>query len=114
MLLQNPTAQKLDPCWTGPWTVTEIKSPITIAIARGNTTRVVHVNHICPFLEVQDSNNSQTASWNPPLFQHLDVKDSNSRPTSSIMPHNAYVPPPVVTRSGRVVKPVVRYGQVDN
>ena len=112
VLLQDPTAQKLDPRWTGPWTVTKIKSSLTVAIKRGNTTRVVHVNRVCPLLEMKDSSGGQIMTWSPPLFEQLDVEDLHSRPTSPIVLHNAS--PPVVTRSGCVVKPVVRYGQVDD
>jgi len=87
------------------WTVAETKSPVTIAIIREDTTRVVLVNCIHPFLEVQDSSNGQTTFWSLPLFQHLDVEDSNSKPTSPIVPHNACTPPP---DSESVVKPVVK------
>ena len=108
VLLQDPTAQKLDPRWT----VTEIKSSLTVAIKRGNTTRVVHVNRVRPLLEMKDSSGGQITTWSPPLFEQLDVEDLHSRPTSPVVSHNAS--PPVVTHSGRVVKPVVRYGQVDD
>ena len=63
VLLRNPTTQKLGPRWTGRWTVTEINSPVNIAITREDTARVVHVNRIHPFLEVQDGSNGQTTSW---------------------------------------------------
>jgi len=89
-----------------------------MAIKMGNTARVAHVNCIRPFLEINNSDNGQTTtSWSSPLFQQLDVEDSHSRPTSPIVTHSASappVPPQVVTRSRRVVKPVVRYGQVDD
>ena len=105
LLLQNPTAQKLDPRWTGPWTVTEIKSPLTIAITKGDTIRVVHVNRIHPFLEVNDSDNGQTkTSWSPPLFQQLDV-DSKTPKRTHCASAPPLVPPQVVTRSGHIVKP---------
>jgi len=85
----------------------------------GDTSRVVYVNRIRPFLEVNDSDNGlTTTSWSPPFFQQLDVEDSHGKPTSPIVTHSASAPPPVppqvVTRSGRVVKPVVHYGQVDD
>ena len=40
VLLQNPTAQKLDPHWTGQWVVTEIKSPLTVTINREGTIMI--------------------------------------------------------------------------
>ena len=44
--LSVPTAGKLDPQWEGEWIVDSIKSPITIEIANGRTSKVVHVNRL--------------------------------------------------------------------
>ena len=51
VLLQDPTAPKLDPRWTGPWTVTKLKSPLTVAIQKDSSTKVVHVNRLRPLQE---------------------------------------------------------------
>ena len=32
VLLDNPTEGKLDPCWTGPWTVKELKGPLNVRV----------------------------------------------------------------------------------
>ena len=120
VLLQNPTAQKLDSRWTGPRVVTEIKSPLTVTINRGGTTRVVHVNRIRPLVGIKDSDtgvHDQFGSWNPPLFEHFDDEGLPNVSTSPAAAQgysagaSAAAAPPTVTRSGRVVKPVVRYGQ---
>ena len=50
VLLDDPTKGKLDPCWTGPWLVEEIKEPSTVRIRMGNSTRVVHINRTRPLL----------------------------------------------------------------
>ena len=46
-----PAAHTLDPCWTGPWTVTKLKSPLTVAIQKGGAMKIEHVNHLHPLLE---------------------------------------------------------------
>ena len=51
VLLDDPTKGKLDPRWTGPWLVEEIKEPFTVKIRMGNSTRVVHINRIRPLLQ---------------------------------------------------------------
>ena len=69
VLLQDPTAPKLDPSWTGPWKATKPKSPLTVVIQKGSATKVVHVNSLCPLLETLVGDGSDQ-SWSPPLFIH--------------------------------------------
>ena len=44
VLLDDPTRGKLDPRWTGPWDVEEVREPSTVKIKMGSSTRVVHIN----------------------------------------------------------------------
>ena len=131
VLLSNPIAGKLDPRWTGPWTVKQMKGPSTVTITMENSTRAVHINRVRPLL-IEDSDSfGVKADWTPPLFHHEDIPENNlnnnSSPTKdrvsddnpdhtpSVLVHhrqNDPEPYPVITtRSGRIVKPVQRYGR---
>ena len=44
--LSNPRRGKLDPRWEGGWTVSNVKGESTVEICKGNTRKVVHVNHL--------------------------------------------------------------------
>ena len=81
MLLQDPTAPKQDPCWTGPWKATNLKSPLTVVIQKGSATKVVHVSWLCPLLETLVGDGSDQ-SWSLPLFIHLDEKDAHISATT--------------------------------
>lgn len=95
ILLQDPTAQKL-----GPSIMTKIKSPLTIVIKKGDTTKVVHVSRIHPLVGVKDTSDDQIAAWSPLYFEHLDGEDSPNAPAGLQSGGNTAVPPtPVVTRS---------------
>ena len=41
VLLSNPTRGKLDPRWTGPWTITGLKGPTTTTIQMGKAVRTI-------------------------------------------------------------------------
>ena len=109
VLLSNPTCGKLDPRWTGPWTITELKGPTTITIQMGKAVRTVHVNRLRPLLESPQTpltgSPIPSANWCPPLFIHGE--GSEPPPLPSSVPQ-ASLPPPVT--SGRLVKAVSRYG----
>ena len=111
MLLTNPTGGKLDPRWTGPWTITQLMGPTTVTVQMGKALRTVHVNRLCPLLEPPETplsgSSVLSADWCPPLFVHEEGSESLSIPTSA---PQATPPPSVTTRSGRLVKPVSRYG----
>ena len=51
VLLSNPSCGKLDPQWTGPWTVTELKGPTNVTIKMVTSERIVHTNRLRPLLE---------------------------------------------------------------
>ena len=105
VLLTNPTCGKLDPRWTGPWTITRLVGPTTVTVQMGKALQTVHVNRLRPLLEPpQPPLSALSANWCPPLFVHGEESELLSEP-SSVPPS-----PPVTTRSGRVVKPVSRYG----
>ena len=107
VLLTNPTCGKLDPRWTGPWTITRLVGPTTVTVQMGKALRTVHVNRLRPLLEPPQpplsGSPALSANWCPPLFVHGEESELLSEP-SSVPPS-----PPVTTRSGRVVKPVSRY-----
>ena len=52
VLLTNPTCVKLDPRWTGPWTITRLVGPTTVTVQMGKALRTVHVNRLRPFLNL--------------------------------------------------------------
>ena len=111
VLLDNPTRGKLDPRWTGPWIVREWKGPLNVKISMNNKERVVHINRVRPLLrpDLRTKYSEPEGQWSPPLFQYFC--DDNPAPTPPddppAVPQSA---PPVTTRSGRVVRPVDRYG----
>ena len=111
VLLSNPTRGKLEPRWTGPWTITRLKGPTTITIQMGKALRTVHVNRLRPLLEPPQTplleSPIPSANWCPPLFVHGEGSESPPVPSSA---SQAFLPPPVTTRSGRLVKPVSHYG----
>ena len=88
--LSVPTAGKLDPRWEGEWIVDSIKSPITVEIANGRTSKVVHVNrlqHRCTpsttTSQIQPpQTNTAPPQWTPPTVDHIFLPDDipiNSR-----------------------------------
>ena len=50
VLLSNPSCGKLDPRWSGPWTVTELKDPTSVTIKMGRSEKTVHTNRLNPLL----------------------------------------------------------------
>ena len=111
VLLTNPTCGKLDPRWTGPWTITELVGQTTVTVQMGKALRTVHLNRLRPLLEPPKTplsgSSVPSADWCPPLFVHEEGSESLSIPFSA---SQATPPPSVTTRSGRLVKPVSRYG----
>ena len=72
VLLDDPTKGKLDPHWTGPWEVEEIKSSCTVKIKMGNNTRVVHINRTRPLLQGEIDEAPKDETWNPPNFNYFE------------------------------------------
>ena len=50
VLLSNEVAGKLDPRWTGPWTVVEMKGLSTVVLKMGSAEHKVHINRVRPLL----------------------------------------------------------------
>ena len=50
VLVDNPTCGKLDPRWTGPWTVVWQDST-SIKVKIGGKEQIVHINHVRPLLQ---------------------------------------------------------------
>ena len=70
VLLNNPTKGKLDPRWTGPWTITDLKGPSSVLLRMGTTERMVHINRVRPLLTEESEDHETLATWAPPLFHH--------------------------------------------
>jgi len=111
VLLNNSTRSKLEPRWTGPWIVREWKGPLNVKISMNNKEQVVHVNRLRPLLRADLGSECSKADeqWSPPLFQYY-CDDSPALATQDEPPAVPQSGPPVTTRSGRVVRPVERYG----
>ena len=104
VLLNNPTKDKLDPRWTGPWVVLQCNDPTMVRLKMGTRTQTVHINRVRPLLE-EDKDADVSAQWSPPLFNNdYDNDDSDSHTTSN---DSQCLP---TTRSGRTVCPVDYYG----
>ena len=139
VLLNNPTKGKLDPRWTGPWIVTALQGSTTVLLKMGSTERAVHINRVRPLLTEEGVDHRVLPDWSPPLFHHEEcppspplAENQQDDPTqgtaatglsipdiveeSSAGPHRPHPesspPRSVTTRSGRLVKPVQRYGHV--
>ena len=67
VLLNNPTKGKLDPRWTGPWTISDLKGPSTVLLRMGTTKRAVHINRVCPFLSEESGEQQVSTVWTPPV-----------------------------------------------
>ena len=111
VLLDNPTKEKLDPRWTGSWQVKEVKGPLNVRIIMDDKERLVHVNGVRPLLRAEQTTDGSIISerWSPPLFQHLreDCPESANREE---LPPPSQSEHPLITRAGRIVKPVDYYG----
>ena len=93
-----------------------MKGPTSVELNMGATNRFFHVNHVRPLLLEEDEDHPAQPNWTPPLFHHEELPLQLSQPSST---SDEATDPPVteppakssyVTRSGRVVKPVQRYG----
>ena len=77
------------------------------------TKQTVHTNRVQPLLEPSSTlltdSRSPSASWVPHLFIHGEGTESLPVPSSVPQP-TLNLPPPVITRSGRMVRPVNHYG----
>ena len=124
VLLRNEVAGKLDPRWTGPWTVVEMKGLSTVVLRMGSAERKVHINRVRPLLLKDTQNPVVEPDWTPPLFAHEHAQEQpetvntdveHDRPPSVLLHHQSSGPHPVITtRSGRVIKPVQRFGRTED
>jgi len=112
VLLSNPIKGKLSSRWSGPWTVESMKNDTTVVLRMGAAYRTVHVNRVRPLLE-EDVDHHVPSDWVPPLFSYepapLQAAPDCSEQTSPGDSGGLYV-----TRSGRTVRPVQRYGNPSN
>ena len=116
VLLSNPTRGKLGPRWTEPWTVLRMKNSTTVQLRMGAANRTVHINRVRPLLLEEDAEHLVSPNWTPPLFTYEEIPlQPDQQCASDETPAESSVPqlpggPLYITRSGRTVKPVDRYG----
>ena len=137
VLLDNPRAGKLDPCWTGPWNVKELRGPSSVLLSGGGSEKLVHINRVQPLLTCDSEGQGVTSGWSPPMFSHEndpsaitdvrsddtsnfdeDVSISGSRLLSgtsapAVSTHDKQpgsLHPQITTCSGQTVKTPQRYG----
>ena len=77
VILNNPTMRKLDPRWTGPWTVIDLKGPLSVVLKMGMVERTVHINRVRPLLTKDCAGTGTEVAWAPPLFHHEDAPNLN-------------------------------------
>ena len=79
--LSNPRRGKLDPKWENGWIVTNVKGETTVEIAKGNTTRTVHVNRLQHRVASQGTaqaaelQSQERTLWQPPAIDHIVTAD---------------------------------------
>ena len=98
VLVDNPTRGKLDPRWTGPWTL--VWQDATSKM--GGKEQIAHINHVHPLLQ-EDTVVKRSQMWTPPLFQHCESDEADC-------PEDGSSTAVTTTRSGREVRPPERYG----
>ena len=70
VLLSNEVAGKLDPRWTGPWMVIEMKGPSTVILRMSTAECKVHISRVRPLLMKDTQNPVVEQDWSPPLFTY--------------------------------------------
>ena len=123
VLLDNPTKGKLDPRWTGPWTVRALRGPSTVQLRMGTMERAVHINRVRPLLTDSSEDRTEPVAAdcepdNPTMetaseFQGCSAEAQASSPAIPEAAQPQATPPQgttVTTRRGRTVKPVQYYG----
>ena len=110
MLLDDPTKGKLDPRWTGPWEVEELQGPSTVKIRMGTSSRLVHINRTRPLLQSEVDQTPTSGTWHPPYFEYSEDCDFSQESDPCETSDSNVTGAPVVTRSGRIVRPPDYYG----
>jgi len=91
----------------------------------GNAERNVHINRVRPLLTKDTGNLMVGREWTPPLFSYEcaeeqpQVRDTDHPepewPPSVLIHHQSSGPDPMITTcSGRIVKPVQRFGRTED
>ena len=82
----------------------------------GAANRTVHINRVCPLVSEEYAEHLVSPNWTPPLFTYEEIPlQPDQQCASDKIPAESSVPqlpggPLYITRSGRTVKPVNRYG----
>ena len=100
-----------------------MKGLSTVVLRMGSAERKVHINRVRPLLMKDTQNPVVEPDWTPPLFAHEHAQEQSitvntdfehDRP-SVLLHHQSSGPHPVITtRSGRVIKPVQRFGRTED
>ena len=77
VLLNNPCASKLEPCWT--WLIRETQGPLTVTLTKGDVEQTVHIIRVRPLLAEDLDSNGLKTDWTPPLFHHYEITESDSQ-----------------------------------
>jgi len=85
-----------------------MKNATTVVPRMGAASQTVHVNRVRPLLE-EEVDHHVPSHWVPPLFSHEPAPPS-AVPECSDQTSPGDGGGPYVTRRGRTVKPVQRYG----
>ena len=76
VILNNPTKRELDPRWTGPWTVVDVKGPLSVVLRMGMVECTVHINRVRPLQRTVQAQKLRLPAP-PPLFHHEDNPNLN-------------------------------------
>ena len=98
-----------------------MKGPSTVVLRMGTAEHKVHINRVRPLLMKDTQNPVVEQDWSPPLFTYEfaeeqpragNIDSEPDRLPSVLVHHQSSGPhPTITTRSGRVVKPVQRFGR---
>ena len=78
----------LTPKWEGGWKVTNVTSPVTVAISDGKRNKAVHINRLQHRIQPMESDateNSSIQQWRPPEVKHF-IDETLTGPRHNVNP----------------------------